>query len=215
MSIVDDVSQAKRIIKTFPRQWDGKKCVLEMKDAKYNWRQTEWWAFYWEMLFVRATPPGFEIPGERVDRVRFDLKGVINWDLKGKAIKSDDHHAILNDKAAVDKTISGLGSYGAIIALCDVEYNDENRTFQRWREQLQGGKSKYQKEREARTPLTRYRKTRAELREVLFLCFDKETIKICGIMRQGRNSNGKPRPPKYIINLEKCESVLVARLALE
>jgi hypothetical protein len=142
VGIAEDITEAKRIVATIPTSWEGKKCILEMKDADYNWKQMEWWAFYWELLFHRGNTRGhFTIPGERINAVVFDLTGSISWDLKAKAIKSDSHQAILNDRTAVDETIARYGTYGAMIALCDVEYNDDRRTFQRWRETLQGGKS--------------------------------------------------------------------------
>ena len=96
------------------------------------------------------------------------MKGEINWDLKAKAIKSDDHKVILNDRAAMEDSIARHGFHGEIIALCDVEYNDINRSFQRWHSELKGGLSKYEKERKQRTSVSRYRKTK-ELTEILLL----------------------------------------------
>lgn len=211
-----DIAEAKRLLATLPTHWDGKKSVLEMKEAAYNWRQMEWWAFYFELLFRRANVARqhFAIPGERINSVRFDLTGCMNWDMKAKAIKSDSHVAILNDIAAVDATIAKFGHYGAIVALCDVEYNDASRTFQRWREALQGGKSAYQKERETRTEVSRYRKTKAVLREVLFLCVDAKSVKKLGMMKQGRNSNAKPRPPKYMVDLEACAGLICDKMKI-
>ncbi|MBM4109481.1 MAG: hypothetical protein FJ255_11860, partial [Phycisphaerae bacterium] len=48
-----------------------------------------------------------------------------------------------------------------------------NRTLQRWHSELMGGLSAYEKERRTRTEVSRYRKTKAELAEPLFLRFDK------------------------------------------
>ena len=75
-------------------------------------------------------------PGEKFDQVNFDLKGEINWDLKAKAIKSDDHKVILNDREAMEASIARHGYHGEVIALCDVEYNDINRSFQKWHSEL-------------------------------------------------------------------------------
>jgi hypothetical protein len=211
-----DVGEAVRLIKTFPRHWEGRETILKMKEADYGWKQVEWWAFYFELLFQQANAERgyFTIPGEKFGSTTFDVKGACDWDLKGKATKTDSESAILNDTSAVDATIEKHGRYGVMIALCDVEYNDDDRAFQRWREELQGGKSKYQLEREKRTAHSRYRKTQADLKEVLFLCFDKDTIQECGTMRQGRNSNAKPRPLKYMVDLEECEAVC-GRVILE
>lgn len=185
-----------------------------MKDAGYHWRQTEWWAFYFELLCQRMLSSVFEMPGERINNVRFDAKGCVNWDFKAKAIKSDNHSAILNDVNAMDLSISRHGAHGVIVALCDVEYNDDSRSFQLWRTELEGGLSEYAKARRKRTSVSRYRKTRAWLREVLFLKLDAETIGSLSVMKQGRNSNGQPRPLKYMLNLEKVDDMLVDSLTL-
>ncbi|OIO83919.1 MAG: hypothetical protein CO094_10275, partial [Anaerolineae bacterium CG_4_9_14_3_um_filter_57_17] len=129
----------------------------------------------------------------------FDMKGSINWDLKAKAIKSDDYRSILNDVDATNHSIEAYGEHGLMIALCDVKYNDSNRTFQQWHQDLKGGKSKYEIKREQRTNISRYRKTSAELKEILFLVITAQNSVFLDIHAQDRNSNGKPRPTKYML----------------
>lgn len=208
----EDIARAKTALSTLPRVWEGKQSVLELKAANYNWKQMEWWAFYFEHLCHQRLKGLFQIPGERFGTVGFDLKGCVNWDMKAKAIKSDDHQCILNDCAATDSTIAKYGEHGVLIALCDVEYNDVNRTFQTWHSELKGGLSPYEKERRTRTEVSRYRKTKAEVAELLFLRFDKDAIGRLGRMNQGRNANGAPRPPKYMLDLEDVDGILVDRL---
>ncbi|QQS10024.1 MAG: hypothetical protein IPK69_05230 [Phycisphaerales bacterium] len=207
-----DVAKAKAALKPLPREWEGKKSVLELKAADYNWKQMEWWAFYFEHLCHQKLTGEFAVPGERFGTVRFDLKRAVNWDMKAKAIKSDDHKCILNDCSAIDATVAKYGEHGIMIALCDVEYNDVDRSFQRWHSRLKGGLSDYEKRRRARTSVSRYRKTNATLSEILFLRFDEAIVKRLGRYNQGRNSNGRPRPPKYMLDLEDLEGVLVDRL---
>jgi len=185
-----------------PKFWDGKLCVLELKEADYNWRQMEWWAFYFEWKAKSILNDKFQFSGDRFDNVTFDLKGAINWDLKAKAIKSDDHKVILNDRLAMEQSIDSHDFHGEIIALCDVEYNDHDRSFQKWHTELKGGKSAYEIERENRTSISRYRKTKAELTEIVLLILKKNDLEKLSIMKQGRNSNGKPRPEKYMLDLE-------------
>ena len=43
-----DIELLKRDLSRLPKFWDGKSCVLELKDADYQWKQMEWWAFYFE-----------------------------------------------------------------------------------------------------------------------------------------------------------------------
>lgn len=208
-----DIKKAKEALKGIPVVWEGKSCVLELKKADYNWRQMEWWAFYFEYLCRTKLSADFKIPGEKFGTVTFDAKRTINWDFKAKAIKSDDHRAILNDKSAMLQSIEKYGSHGIMIAMCDVEYNDVNRTFQKWHSQLKGGLSKYEKKRVARTSVSRYRKTKAELQEILFLCINSKNIELLDTMRQGRNSNGKSRPEKFMLDFEKIDNFLQDKMA--
>jgi hypothetical protein len=211
----EDIKVLKRQLKNLPKVWDGKKCILELKEADYNWRQMEWWAFYFEFLCRSRLNGLFEIPGETFGTVTFDAKREINWDFKAKAIKSDDHRAILNDKKAMLQSVEKHGAHGVMIAMCDVEYNDVNRTFQKWHAELKGGLSKYERERIARTSVSRYRKTKAELQEILFLLIDTENVEELDTMRQGRNSNGKPRPEKFMLDFEKIDSFIQGKLTFK
>ena len=201
-----DIELLKEHLPQLPKFWDGKSCVLELKEAEYQWKQMEWWAFYFEYKFRNLFYDKFSFPGNSFSNVTFDLKGAINWDLKAKAIKSDDHKVILNDKAAMEQSIENDGFHGEIIALCDVEYNDLNRTFQKWHNELKGGKSKYELERETRTSVSRYRKTKAELMEIVLLVLKRDDLDLLSTMKQGRNSNGMPRPEKYMLDLETIDN---------
>lgn len=211
-AFAEDLAILKRDLVALPTDWEGKASVLKLKEADYNWRQMEWWAFFFEHLCSTALQKDFTMPGERFGSVTFDLKRNVNWDLKSKAIRSDDHRAILNDKTAMEETIARYGEHGAIVALCDVEYNDTDRSFQKWHTELKGGRSKYEEARILRTNISRYRKTRAMLTEILFLRFTRADLSSLGTMRQGRNSNGRPRPEKYLVDLEDISSFLVDRL---
>jgi len=197
-----DIELLKKYLPKLPKFWDGKFSILELKEAEYQWKQMEWWAFYFEYKFRNLFPDKFLFPGDRFNNVTFDLKGVINWDLKAKAVKSDDHKVILNDKAAMEQSIENEGFHGEIIALCDVEYNDVDRSFQKWHSELKGGKSNYELERENRTSFSRYRKTKAELTEIVLLVLRKDDLDLLATMKQGRNANGAPRPEKYMLDLE-------------
>lgn len=218
MDYISDITMAKQLLSDLPSEWDGKTCVLEMKAADYNWRQMEWWAFYFELLCGNRLRTEFRVPGDRVSFVRasgrktsvtFDASRNISWDFKAKAIKSDDHKVILNDQAAMDMSLAEHQYHGLIIALCDVEYNDINRSFQTWHDSLKGCKSRYVRDREERTSISRYRKTRATLTQILFMVISAETARDLDLMHQGRNSDGTPRPPKYLLDLENIGRLLV------
>lgn len=211
-----DIEVARQKLATLHTQWEGKAAVLELKEADYNWRQMEWWAWYFEWKCNTLLAPEFSIPGDRLDnRVIIDARRSINWDIKAKAIKSDDHRSILNDCTAIDVAIENDGAYGVIVALCDVEYNDADRSFQIWHTELKGGLSDYEKKRIKRKTFSRYRKTRADLAEIMFIVIDQETKARLTCMNQGRNANGRPRPPKYMIDLEEVDGFLTDSLEFD
>jgi hypothetical protein len=98
---IHDICIATRLLSDLPPEWDGKESVCKLKEANYNWRQMEWWSFYFEYLCLSRLRNQFTIPGDSFGKVKtasFDLKRTINWDLKAKAIKSDDHRSILKTK---------------------------------------------------------------------------------------------------------------------
>jgi len=105
----------------------------------------------------------------------------------------------------MEQSIADKGFHGEIIALCDVEYNDNDRSFQKWHTELKGGKSNYELERENRTSVSRYRKTKAELTEIALIILKKDDLDLLATMKQGRNSNGASRPEKYMLDLETIE----------
>ncbi len=202
---INDIDIFKSKLSDLPKEWDGKTSILELKEADYNWRQMEWWAFYFEFKSHQLLQSEFTFPGDRFGNVNFDLRGAINWDLKSSAIKSDSHKIILNDKIAMDASLEKDRYHGEIIALCDVVYNDHDRSFQKWHTALKGGLSQYEMERISRTSISRYRKTKATLTEIVFVVFKDDDFEKLDIMRQGRNSNGTPRKEKYMLNLEKID----------
>ncbi|MEN4011755.1 MAG: hypothetical protein ROW48_06950 [Bellilinea sp.] len=212
-----DIQLARNALQNLPLHWDGKESIHELKRAAFNWRQVEWWSFYFELLCLQRLKDHFQIPGDRFGKAKtacFDFKGNINWDLKAKAIQSDGHRSILNDLAAMDQSLQTYGAHGLVVALCDVAYDNVDRVFQKWHEALKGGKSKHALDQEHRTRFSFYRITRAELQEILFLLITRKNIHALEIHHQGRNSNGKPRPPKYMLNFEDLEHFLVDRLVL-
>lgn len=196
------------LLRDIPRRWEGKPCIEEMKEKGFQWRQMEWWAFYFELICHERLGSVLRMPGDKHEATVWDGTGAINWDFKAKAIKTDTQSFILNDQAAMRASVEKHGEHGLIVCMCDVEYNDKDRSFQKWRESLQGGKSPYQIERETRTSNSRYRKVLAVPIELVFMRFDKDSLDRLTTMRQGRNSNGKPRPIKYSVSLTKCADLI-------
>lgn len=197
-----DAKDLSKSLRSLKRDWDGKSAILELREADFQWRQMEWIGFYFEFLALpSARKVGFSVPGPKYGSTVFDASKRINWDFKAHAIKSHTHVVIANDVDATNASIKANGVHGLAVALLDVKYNDENRNFQRWHTELKGGKSKYEIEREARTVVSRYRKREARLEEIVFIELSAPDAQ-CSVHRQGRNSNGMPRPPKYQLDLE-------------
>lgn len=213
--LIGDAATAAVLLRELPIEWDGRASILEMRNANYNWRQMEWWAFFFELKARALLSKEFTIPGKRYNTVTFDLARSVNWDMKAKATMSKDHLAILNDKSAMEASIHEYKEHGVILAFCDVKYDDVDRTFQNWHSDLKGGESKYEIARKQRTENSRLRKTRADLREIVFLRIDASNLTLLNIMKQGQNSNGRARPEKFVLDLKKIDLFEVNRINFE
>jgi len=149
------------VLKNLPTFWDGKEAILEMKEAGFtHWKQMEWIGWYFQFLCEKFLKNIIQIPGPNFGNARFDGFLKIPWDFKTHAINTSSHQIIVNDSEAIAKGIENFGSVGLILAMGKVEYNDEERTFQKWHEELKGGKSKYELERIKRGAWSRLRKTK-------------------------------------------------------
>ncbi len=104
--------------------------------------------------------------------------------MKTSAIKSDNHKIIL----------------------------DDNRSFQKWHTKLKGGLSNYEKDRIARNATSCYRKTSAELQQILLLVINKNNQTYLDIHKQGRNSDGSTRNVKYMLNIEQAHHFEVGKI---
>lgn len=113
---------------------------------------------------------------------------------------------------AMDRTLADYGYYGMILACGEVEYNDEDRTFKKWHDELKGEVSQYRKKQMEKGRRYRVRKTGFILAEIHFICMNHDTLNQCGsLYNQGKNSNGEPRPPKYNIDIrEITDAALIA-----
>ena len=201
------------IFQKMPTKWDGRKSILKLKERNYQWKQMEWIGWFFEILcrdLLKETH--FIFPGKKYGNVKFDALGAINWDIKTSAIKSDSHRVILNDKMAMNESIKEFGYHGVILCLVDVEYNDDDRSFQKWHSELKGGLSRYEVDRIKRNATSRYRKTFAEVKQIFLLVINKDNRIYLDVHKQGRNSDGKPRNPKYMLNIEKLSYFEISKI---
>ncbi len=190
-----------------PIHWDGRKAILEMKDANFpHWRQTEWIGFYFQFLCEKLLKNYLKIPGPKYGNPEFDGFKEIPWDIKAHATNTSSHQIIVNDSEATAKAIKEFGCIGLILAIGEVKYNDDERTFQRWHEELKGDKSKYELERIKRGAWSRLRKVEFNLRQISFIIIDDSVLAKCGSFQKDfRNANGNPRNEKVLLNLEKLD----------
>lgn len=195
------------VLEGIPNKWNAKEAIIEMKSVSYpHWKQMEWIGFYFQYLCEKFLSDFVKIPGPRYDNVSFDGFYKIPWDFKAHAMNTSSHRIIVNDSEAIANAIREHEAVGLILAIGKVEYNDEERTFQKWHEEIKGGKSEYEKERIKRGAWSRLRKVSFDLQQVSFLKITDATLMKCGSFQTDfRNSNGSPRRSKLLIDLENID----------
>lgn len=202
------IMQLEELLKQMPVVWDGRKAILEMRDSGYpHWKQMEWIGFYFQFLCDTKLPPLVKIPGPKYGRVEFDGFSEIPWDFKAHPDKNangqDNKSVIVNDSLAIAEAIKQFGGAGLILAIGDAKYNDEDRSFQVWHQELKGGLSNFEKERILRKAPSRLRKTEFRLREIKLILLDDKKVRGLGSFQEGfRNSDGSPRNAKVLLDLE-------------
>lgn len=137
--IIDTIERLQNASRNMPKIWDGRSAILEMKEAgSKQWRQMEWMGFYFEFLCENHFDAIIDMPGKKYGNTRFDAFREISWDFKTHAANTTNHTVITNDAKAIVNTISDYDYYGVILAIGEVEYNDEEKTFKKWHDELKG-----------------------------------------------------------------------------
>lgn len=210
MNFLKTSKQIGEILKSISKIWDGRKSILEMRDAGFpHWKQMEWIGFYFQFLCEKHLADIMEMPGLSYGNVRFDAFKDIPWDFKAHAMNTSSHQIIINDSEATANGIKDYGTVGLILAIGKVLYNDEDRTFQKWHEVLKGGLSDYSLERIRRGAWSRLRKVSFDLQQISFIKITDETLVKCGSFQEDfRNADGSPRRAKVLLNLEKIDEEL-------
>ena len=195
------------------KEWDGKDAILEMKEAGFNqWRQMEWIGFYFEFLCNNIfsgdefSDNVFRDEDIKYGNVKFDFFFEIPWDYKAHAMNTSSHSIVVNDEEAVADVVNKYGAIGIILSMGEVEYNDKDRSFQKWHSKLKGGKSKYEEDRIKRGAWSRLRKTKFTLKQILFIKIDNNVLESSGSFQEGfRNADGSKRRSKITLNLENLK----------
>ena len=212
MSFAKTAQRIAKVLKAcIPKIWDGRQSILDMRDnGCRNWRQMEWIGFYFQFLCEQKLAKIMEVPGPKYGNVRFDAFCGIPWDFKAHAINTSSHNIIVNDSEAISGAIKQYGEVGVIVALGNVAYNDDARTFQAWHQSLKGEKSKYELDRIKRGAWSRLRKVTFDLQQISFIRITDETlIKSGSFQSDFRNADGSPRRAKLLIDLEQLDEETV------
>ena len=182
-----------------PRLMDGETCVNEMKNLGHSqWRQTEWHGFYFEMKVCNALVSKLGGGPEKVLNTPFDYVRNHVWDLKvhsnNKRTDGKNTGCQLNDRESFRQAakISGVG----LIVLSGESIRDSE--FAVWHRRFRGSTPK-----EGGRPLVR----RFDSESLDFYFFKDEyeikraeKLNILKNFAQGRQPDGSPRNPKFLLD---------------
>lgn len=216
MSVQNEVDEICKVLRShLQRNWNGKECILELKESEYQWKQMEWIGWYFEHKAFQILRE--EIGGERGPKygnTDFDyLRNGYVWDFKSHVDNaSSSRWTILNDSEAVGKCLEEYGELGFIVARGIAEY-DEDGSFKKWHDALKGKKSNYEKERIKRGAPSRKRKTEFKVTGFQVFRITDDILEkgldsrwIGGFQKGMRNADGSPRRQKFMIVLDEIPS---------
>ena len=211
--IIDTVEKLRLASQNMPKVWDGRESILEMKGTDYkHWRQVEWLEFYFKFLCQKHFDGIIDIPGQKYSDMRFDAFCEIPWDFKVQAANTTTYNITAKGTKAIADTISNYGYYGMILAIGNVEYNDKEKTFKKWHDELRKEICEYETNRINRGVMSRTRKTTFVLEEIHFICFDSKALhKCCGMLQDSFGDTGsrKLKPKEIIIDIRKIPNTSV------
>ncbi len=201
---------------TVGAHWDGRAAIEEMRAAEFRqWRQTEWMGFYFEFIGIPALINAFGGGPTKVLNVTFDYSLGAPWDLKAHSDSS--RSAILNDARSVDQRLEE-GALGFVVLSGGREYDAEGK-FDKWQRAIT--KQKGQKA-SVNSNHKRRRKSGFAPRSLsTYLVRNqahREDLVAAGaltVRSQGRQADGKPRPPKYHLNLKRADACGMRVAAIE
>jgi hypothetical protein len=200
----DELNAIAKTVKAItPLEMDGKQCVQEMRDAgDPNWKQVQWQGFYFEMKAAEALTVDLGGGRQKLFNTSFDYVRNFIWDLKAHSSENEagasSSGCILNDSRATEQAVDETG-LGFIILSGKPTYD---RDFTRWHKQFRGGG-------EGEPGRTLKSHFSAESLDIFFVpdasrLESARANKELTVNPQGKNSNGKPRPPKYAIDLKRA-----------
>lgn len=202
--IIDTVEKLGRASQNMPKIWDGRKSILEMKDADYKyWRQKEWPEFYFKFLCHRHFNSIIEISGKKYGNMKFDAFREIPWDFRVDSTDAKTYSVIANDAEIISDAISNYGYHGIILAIGNMEFDDKETSFKKWHDELRGKVSKYDRNKINSGIMSRTCKTTFSLKEIHFICFNSETLhQCCGLFQDSFGETDSNRPKKKEVRID-------------
>lgn len=212
-----EITELVEVIKQkFPNTFNGKEAITILKQNNFNWRQMQWAGFYTQylmgMLMTGQCPD--KAWGNTYGHTTFDaqLNG-IDVDFKTHSInkpngKPSPPWVICNDWDATKQSIRKNGLMYLIVPNIEFIY-DNDGSFKMWHDTLKGEQSAYCKKQKRSS---RKRKVHGSVKNVSIYRLTEEMLQnnsLCKEMKQGRNSNGKPRPTKMAFNIHNAVAQFV------
>lgn len=215
--IVDTVEKLRLASHNMPKIWSGRESILKMKSAGFRyWRQMEWIDFYFKFLCQKHFAGIIDISGKKYGITQFDAFREISWDFKVDSIDPRAYSLNANDAEAIADTISDYGYYGIILAIGDMEWDDEKTSFKKWHDELRGKVSKYDANKINSGIMARTRKRVLTLKDIHFICFNSETWhQCCGLFQDNFGETGSSQPKRKEVRIDIGEIPDAAFVATE
>lgn len=204
VALGDEINAIAKVVKeNTPLVMDGKLCVQEMRSlGDSNWKQVQWQGFYFEMKATNALTSQIGGGKQRLFNTSFDYVRNFIWDLKVHSSENEagasSTNCILNDARAIEQAVDETG-LGFIILSGKPTYD---RDFTRWHKEFRGGG-------EGEPGRTLKSQFISQSLDIFFIP-DSARLEMARVRKelalnaQGKNSNNKPRPPKYAIDLKRA-----------
>lgn len=196
------------------RHLDGRTCVEEMRAAEHRqWAQDEWLGFYFEFVGLPTLLNAYSGGPVKIGNTVFDYALDAVWDLKAHALLDSrgrsSNSAPLNDASAMESCLESGRALGFLVLSGKFTYDDGE--FRQWQRELRATAGKVAVPRAGAPRAKRASKPAFEAMRVDALVVPDTAsldrgleMKVFTQMRQGRQSSGAPRPPKYSVNLPRA-----------
>lgn len=196
------------IAHALPQHMDGRACVNQMRAAEYpQWAQDEWAGFYLEFVGLPACINAFGVAPSTFANTRFDYALGQVWDFKLHASRAGT--APLNAIDGVRACLGGGQGLGFVVLSGEVEYDDGS--FRQWQREQRIAAGKKPATRSS--PPSYVRKSKPSFTPNLLEAYHLRNESVLEkaladllmtVMQQGRQASGRPRRPKYGLDLTKA-----------